>query len=229
MKRTSFLTGLVAIVLVAGIASGSTIVYSTNYSESNPIQDPVYTFTFNQFDSDAGPVDYFLTKVTITFTAQQSTSVAFENGTTSEVTTAPELSGGLVQLSGTGGVSYFSFLSTAPISDHTFAANEGGGQVYSQDGADYYDFGSIESDTYAPTATVLTGDLSAFEGTGDISYDMTSVGSWVLSGVGDAQSTISDYITAGTLTVEYEYTPEPATMLLLSVGGIAMLKRRKHA
>ncbi len=226
MKQTRFLTGLLAIVLVAGIASGDTIEYSTNYSEGMPIEATPYNMQLSQFNDNGGL--YTLIGVTLTFTAQQSATIAFENGANEAITGTADISGAFLTFGGTGSVNEFKSLTiSVPTPSHDFAANEGGGQVYNGTGDDYWDFGSLESEVYSYNNSTWAGGLSAFEGTGTISYDLTSVGSWVLSGGGDAQSTVADYITAGILTVEYEYTPEPATMLLLSVGGIAMLKRRK--
>lgn len=238
MKHTTRLVILVLALVtgLASIASAETVTYTydgivgagTGYSESNPIETTPYTMALSQFDNKGGALT--LTGVTLSFTAQQSADIAFENGATSPVTGSANMSGAFVTFGGTGGVNDFEFLSISVATpSHDFAANEGGGQVYNGTGDDYWDFGSLESEVYSYSNSTWAGGLSAFEGDGQISYDLTSVGSWVLTGGGDVQATVADYVTSGIMTVEYEYTPEPATMTLLALGGVAMLKRRKRA
>ncbi|MBT3279811.1 MAG: PEP-CTERM sorting domain-containing protein [Phycisphaerales bacterium] len=230
MKTKTYWAGCcILLALGTGVASAKTMGYQTEYSEGNPIETTPYTMTLSQFDTQNDT--RVLTGVTLSFTAQQSASIAFENGASSPVEGSADMSGAFVTFQGTGNVNDFEFLSiSTPTPTHDFAANEGGGQVYNGTGDDYWNFGSLESETYTYSKTSWSS-LDAFEGTGEISYDLTSVGSWVLTGGGDVQATVSDYITAGVLRVDYEWepVPEPTTMALLALGGIAMLKRRKRA
>ena len=134
-------------------------------------------------------------------------------------------------LAGTGEVSLSSALNISGIPSHLFAANgeESGLPTYNGIGADYHSFGNITSDLYSGSVAKTSG-LNPFIGTGLVSYDMTSIGTWVLTGGGDAQSTVANYLTAGTLKIDYEYDaiPEPATAALLvpMLGIIAWARRR---
>ncbi|MFA6174436.1 MAG: choice-of-anchor E domain-containing protein [Kiritimatiellales bacterium] len=215
--------------LMAGLASAAIESFSVNYSEGNPIWSTPYNMTLSQFDTQSGT--RVLSKVTLTFTAQQSADINFENGTDSAFDGSPALAGAQVALTGTGAINLSSALNISGIPAHSFAANgaESGLPTYNGTGGDYFSFGNIESDLYTGIVE-KTSDFSPFLGTGLISYDMTSLGTWILSGGGDAQSTVSQYLTSGTLKVDYTYSPipEPATAsmtVLVLIAGFWIRRR----
>jgi hypothetical protein len=74
-------------------------------------------------------------------------------------------------------------------------------------------------------------DIAPYIGTGNVTFEFdggTSTSGTRLTDAG------SDRITTGTnhfdftTLVEYEYTPEPATLSMLALGGLALLRRRKR-
>lgn len=227
MKTKSAIT--IALLVAAGSLHAEIITFTTNYSQGNPIFATPYNLTLSQFDTLGGT--RLLNKVTLTFTAQQSAAISFENGTASEVDGAPSLSFATVSLDGTGSINLNSALNISGTDTHTFSANgqESGLPTYNGSGDDYWDFGNIISDLYTGSVT-KTADLTAFIGMDDISYDLTSGGYWTLSGVGDSSSAVADYITAGSLAVDYEYTvvPEPATASMLALAGLLAFLARRH-
>jgi hypothetical protein len=80
-----------------------------------------------------------------------------------------------------------------------------------------------DSDTLTNTAL-----FTPYVGTGNFQVDLssavfTSVETTGVSGV----SRSTNGTTTGSIKVTYEYIPEPATMALLSLGGLAMLRRRR--
>ncbi len=216
-----------AFLLVAGSVHAAIQTFSTNYSEGNPVSD--YNMTLSQFDTLGG--SRVLTDVTLTFTAQQSASILFENGTASAFDGAPELFGASVALDGTGSVSLSSALNVSGVASNSFAANgqESGLPTYNGSGDDYFKFDDIISDLYTGSVE-KTSDLTAFIGIGNISYDMTSIGVWTITGSGDSNSSVENYLTAGSLTVDYEYSvvPEPATASLLGIAGLIAFLARRH-
>lgn len=220
---------ILALLVVTGSLQAAVQTFSVNYSEGNPIVSPAHTMTLSQFDDLGGTRE--LTKATLTFTAQQSATITFENGTDSSFEGAPALNTASVSLNGTGSISLSSALNISGISTHLFDVNgqESGLPTYNGSGEDYFSFGNIISDLYTGSVA-KTADLTSFVGTGDVSYDMTSVGAWYITGAGDANMSVADYITAGTLKIDYEYdvVPEPATASMMGLVGLAVMWIRRR-
>jgi hypothetical protein len=71
-------------------------------------------------------------------------------------------------------------------------------------------------------------DFTPYKGTGTFAVDVTSVVETFLSttgGFGPIQNSPGSY--DGTVTVEYTYIPEPATMCLLGLGALGLIRRKK--
>ena len=83
------------------------------------------------------------------------------------------------------------------------------------------DFGFIGS------AYFTTG--VGFEGTGTYDIDI-DVDTWsTYGGAGGVEYAVTPPTTSGSVEVVYTYfVPEPGTMALLALGGLALLRRRKR-
>ena len=128
---------------------------------------------------------------------------------------------------------------TAPLSLITVVATplqEGSGTVDpDNDGA--ADF--IGTDAFAVTGGSGTDMDSGFTTTSLATFIATFVGetfdATVDSVVSTDLSTVGGYgpidpvpgLTNGTITVTYEYTPEPATMSLMGMGALALIRRKR--
>jgi len=79
-------------------------------------------------------------------------------------------------------------------------------------------------DTLTPPA-----DLTPYKGTGTFDVLIKSgLETDVHTSGGNGEIQYSNGKTSGTVTVTYEYLPEPATLALLGIGGLGMLIRRRR-
>lgn len=99
------------------------------------------------------------------------------------------------------------------------------------------DFGGTSGRTYADltgddsinfTSPPPLSDLALFTGIGTISLPITATGASAASGAGNLITQFSTSASAeASVTYIYEVIPEPASLSLLAIGGIAMLRRRR--
>ena len=108
--------------------------------------------------------------------------------------------------------------------------------VYPYDGTT--DFGGTSGFKTADLSGTATGslqytapaDLGAYTGTGTITFwfannEHLTVGSSLYSPM--PLSTFQ-HSSSGDMTITYTYTPEPATVALLAMGGVAMIRRKRR-
>lgn len=95
------------------------------------------------------------------------------------------------------------------------------------DGASGITFNSLSGTLTESTTTASASDLALFTGTGNIVLPVTAIGSVAYAGVSNIALFASSSAGAA-IDVTYNYIPEPASMMLLGMGGLGLLARRKR-
>jgi len=120
------------------------------------------------------------------------------------------------------------FTSTFVIPNTTLAANDG-------DNITTFDVGGPDFATFTSTSTTASGSgainsafYSQFVGNGIFTIDFAVDSLFNLSGEGGSTIQFDSPNTAnGTITVKYNLVPEPSSALLLGIGGLVMLRRKR--
>lgn len=73
---------------------------------------------------------------------------------------------------------------------------------------------------------VLPADLAFYTGVGTLDYNVLGDSTFSLSSNTGNLAALASATAGGTITVTYEYIPEPATFGLLGMGALALLRRR---
>ncbi len=91
-------------------------------------------------------------------------------------------------------------------------------------GDDYNDFGYL-SDSDSDSDQLPPGDMTPYIGLGTVDVDLAGSAGWSFSGTTDATLQIDDLGANGWAKITYVYTPEPATLMLLGLGALALRRR----
>ena len=102
-------------------------------------------------------------------------------------------------------------------------------------GADYLNV-DLVSEVVANTQKITdVNDLSVYVGEGNVNLVLQAAaglaydGPMYDEGMYDANMTVNDFLASGKVTITYDYVPvpEPASLSLVSLCGLALLRRRK--
>ncbi len=210
MKERIYLMGLVAVLAFSGVAAADTVTYATTTPIGSTLTDWVDTLAFQKFNPSLGT----LNSVKLDLSGSLSTVLTITNS-------SPSGSNGTAQTEVQMTVQDAGGNLIAPQIDlisPIYVYNLGAGQFMTS--------GTIiksgnSSDTYTSSAV-----RSAFTGTGNIVLDASTFTQTLLANTGG--NTAADQVTSAQLTgsVTYNYVPEPATISLLVLGGLAVIRRR---
>lgn len=218
MKTALFTLAVVGLTTVS--AQAALTVMDTDTFDF-PLSPGATTVELNQFDDNGGLHE--LCKVTIEITGTISADVTAENNSQIPGDMGVNLTG-FVNIIGHGlDATANIFLVTPTVA---VTATDNGG-IPNGMGTDFNDFGTV-SDTDSDDDMLTTG-LAAFVGGGTLLFDVAGSGGFSITGVTDSTQDVSNFGASGTAKVTYEYkiVPEPASMALLGLGGLAVLRRRK--
>jgi len=94
-------------------------------------------------------------------------------------------------------------------------------------GADTFQWTIVNGVVDESNIYVLPADLALFTGAGTLNYTLVGDSSYMLSSnTGNIAAQASAFV-GGQIIVTYEYIPEPASMALLGMGALMIVRRRR--
>jgi hypothetical protein len=224
-KLASKITGKIslaaALLLAAGTlaqaATMNTATESTGW-QGLGFSDSLY---LPQFDTSLGT----LTGVTLHITDTEESGITIENGAASSASITISLAGS-VEVTDNDTIDSVALLNKN-FGPYSLAANEGPTiPTYNQSGPDFLDLGTISA---TANKTTSSSDLSLYEGPGTVEIDVTGAGGWSASGSTAYSLNINEFVGEASVFATYTYTavPEPSSVLLLGLGGLALACSRR--
>jgi len=217
MRAVHLGVSLLAGLVLAGAASATQQSDTQLYSIAVPTSN--YAVPVSQFDDMGGT--RVLNWISLELTSNIGAKTTGENDSASPGSLTMNLSGNAtatVQTLSTGAIVN---TSAGPQSVSATDGNTGSGP-------DYFDFGTV-SGSDLDTDTIVSG-FAPFIGLGTINVLVSANGGFNISGVSNSTLHVSDFGADGHVKITYDYNtvPEPTTLGLLSLCGLAMLRRRRR-
>ncbi len=209
---------LLASLAIVGIAAASQAA-TVSYSATVPQQTTDFTnipLSLSQFNPSLGT----LTSVTLTLAGTATGSIRFES---LDAQAAAILANLTASISASGPAALA--ITTVPLSSTTT-------NVTAYDGT--IDFGGTSGRTLDPLSATdtqsssLSSGFGSYVGTNNVTINLSANGNSTVSGSGNIVTNLSQKA-GGIATLTYTYTPvpEPATMAVLSIGALGLLRRRR--
>jgi hypothetical protein len=232
MTKRFLFTFAAALFAIAGLASAAPppITQTKTFSGIPSMSGP---FTFNQFNTGLGTLTSIQVQLNLQTSggelkldndSHQSASGTFEFGAQGTInsTDVSLLNSSFLSIPGTANAYHSGSFSLDP----NVGDGPGDYSPLAPDGMLYT--GTTENDNksgYVGSAVWAAG-IKGFLGTGtyNINYSITQ---WLdYGGIGGIEYAVTPVSASGDVTVVYNYIPEPATIALLTIGALALLKRK---
>jgi hypothetical protein len=234
LSRRPFGFALIAVAVFASGAMGTTITQNLPYSDT-----PDYTkvLTFNQFDDLGGTLTLQSVYVSVSLNASggalrcdndaatpASGGITF--GAQAAVASSVPMIDAFFQpifqagdVTATGGT-------TLNLSADDGDVEVSGTPQFSMQGTDYgFYIGGLASGGDAGFVNSLAFPQYTGLGTFTVTLNASQVANY--GSLGGVQAQIDPLIAGGVVTVIYNYTPEPATLGLLALTGLVVIRRRR--
>ncbi len=220
---------MLMVLLVGSVAMGDTIIQIEEFSG---IPNLTETLTFNQFDDAGGTLTLQSIQVIFSLEVQGGQLVLDNDGELAasgsyEFGAKGDISSTDVSLVNASFLPVTSELGAVHGDSFSLAANIGDGAGdYDPNGPDGMEYnGSTENDSDSGYISPLVFADYIGTGTYDIDADVTQ---WQdFGGVSGIEWAVNPVSASGCVKVIYNYIPEPATLSVLALGGLALIRRRK--
>ena len=220
---------LVTLLVSTSLASAVTITQTETFSGTPNLTQ---TLTFDEFDDQGGALTLLSVEVSVLLNVQGGALILDNDG--------EQAAAGSYEFGAKGDISStdVSLLDSAfqPVTAEVQASTDGAFSLDANvgDGANDFDptppdglqiSGLSQSDSdFGFISTTL---FSQYIGTGTFDVDADVIQWSDFGGVSGIEWAVTPVTANGNVTVVYNYVPEPATMSLLAIGGLAVLRRRR--
>jgi hypothetical protein len=214
------------VLMFSAVANADIVTYCDEITFTSDLEDPG-TISLPTFDTTGGD---FLTSVTVDVSFWGSAEPKADNDDEFQGTTVRARVIRNFSANGPGVASFGANTVNSPFID--LAADDGDGDVFDATPPDGHDFGvlgfnELLAGSYSPAVgpyeTAGPGDVdftvSPALMVNDLQFDPVAPDAWQLE-VQDPTMTVK-------ICVTYDYVPEPAGLSLLSLGALALLRKRR--